>query len=69
MEASLLPHIFEPFIQAAHSPERSQGGLGLGLAVVKNIVELHSGRVEAYSEGLDKGSTFTIYLPLASNLA
>ena len=60
----LLPHIFELFTQAERTPDRTQGGLGLGLALVKNIIALHGGKVEAKSEGLGKGSVFTVMLPL-----
>ena len=60
-----LPFIFDRFRQADSSSTRSQGGLGLGLAIVRHLVELHGGSVQADSEGLGKGSTFTIRLPLA----
>jgi PAS domain S-box-containing protein len=59
-----LPHLFEMFSQVAPALERSQGGLGIGLALVKGLVELHGGRVEAHSDGLGKGSEFMIYLPV-----
>lgn len=65
IDQSLLPHIFELFSQAKRSPDRSQGGLGLGLALVKSLVELHGGSVTAYSAGLGKGSVFTVCLPKA----
>jgi signal transduction histidine kinase/CheY-like chemotaxis protein len=65
MPAELLPHVFEMFVQGERSPDRSEGGLGLGLAVVKNLVERHGGRVAATSEGVGKGSTFTVWWPLA----
>ena len=61
---SLLPYIFELFTQAERTPDRAQGGLGLGLSLVKNIIGLHGGKVEAKSEGLGKGSVFTVTLPL-----
>lgn len=61
----MLPHIFELFVQADHSSSRAQGGLGIGLTIVKNLVELHGGSVSAQSEGLGKGSEFEIRLPLA----
>jgi signal transduction histidine kinase len=61
----MLTHVFEPFVQQPQSLERSKGGLGLGLAIVRSLVELHAGRVSASSEGLGKGSTFMIDLPLA----
>ncbi|MDB5899970.1 MAG: putative histidine kinase, atypical hybrid [Ramlibacter sp.] len=58
-----LPHMFELFAQADQSLDRSQGGLGIGLTLVKHLVELHGGRVSATSEGLGKGTTVTICLP------
>ena len=60
----LLSHIFELFTQAERTPDRAQGGLGLGLSLVENIMALHGGKVEASSEGLGRGSVFTITLPL-----
>jgi CheY-like chemotaxis protein len=65
----LLPHLFEPFVQARSSLDRSKGGLGLGLAVAKGLVELHGGTVRADSDGLDQGATFTIALPLDTTAA
>ncbi|AFZ15374.1 PAS/PAC sensor hybrid histidine kinase [Crinalium epipsammum PCC 9333] len=62
-----LPHIFERFRQADSTSTRSQGGLGLGLAIVRHIVELHGGSIKAESEGENKGSTFTVTLSLLSN--
>jgi two-component system CheB/CheR fusion protein len=56
--------LFEPFQQAPQTLDRSRGGLGLGLAMVKGLVELHEGRVDAYSGGVDKGSEFVVRLPL-----
>jgi signal transduction histidine kinase len=61
----LLPVIFEPFTQADRTLARSQGGLGLGLALVKGMVELHGGKVSARSAGPGKGATFEVRLPLA----
>lgn len=61
--STLLPHIFDLFTQAERSPDRSQGGLGLGLALVKSLVELHGGNVSAQSAGMGKGSRFTVSLP------
>ena len=61
----LLPRIFDLFEQAEQRPERSQGGLGIGLSLVKQFVELHDGRVEAYSNGPGHGSEFVVRLPLA----
>ncbi|HEX4950472.1 MAG TPA: PAS domain-containing protein [Blastocatellia bacterium] len=61
----LLPYVFEPFRQSTEAGGgRRQGGLGLGLSLVKQLVELHGGTVEAGSEGVGKGATFTVWLPL-----
>ncbi len=57
-------NLFEPFMQVDKTLDRSNGGLGLGLVIVKGMVELHGGRVEAFSEGIGKGAKFTICLPL-----
>ncbi|MGZ5202563.1 MAG: ATP-binding protein [Telluria sp.] len=59
----VLPHVFDLFAQAERTPDRSQGGLGVGLALVKSLVELHGGSVDAHSEGQGKGSVFTMRLP------
>jgi signal transduction histidine kinase/ActR/RegA family two-component response regulator len=64
--AERISTIFELFAQAENAIGRSQGGMGIGLALVRNLVELHGGTVEAKSEGVGKGSTFTIRLPLAA---
>lgn len=64
----ILPRVFDLFTQADRSLERSQGGLGLGLALVRRLVELHGGRVEARSEGQGKGSEFSVYLPAAAEV-
>jgi CheY-like chemotaxis protein/two-component sensor histidine kinase len=60
-----LPHVFDRFRQADASTTRQQGGLGLGLAIVRNLVEMHGGTVEAHSAGVGHGATFTVSLPLA----
>ena len=59
-----MPHFFERFRQADSSSTRSHSGLGIGLALVRHLVELHGGTVEAASEGAGKGATFTVQLPL-----
>jgi CheY-like chemotaxis protein len=61
----LIARLFEPFVQADRTLDRSKGGLGLGLALVKGIVELHGGAVIAHSEGFGKGSQFVVRLPRA----
>ncbi|MEH6435445.1 hybrid sensor histidine kinase/response regulator [Massilia sp. DD77] len=63
MPADLVPNVFDLFTQGARTLARSQGGLGLGLALVKKLVELHEGDVRAHSEGVGLGSTFTLTLP------
>ena len=63
VDPELLPHVFDLFIQADRSLERKQGGLGLGLTLVRRLVEMHGGRVEAASAGPGLGSAFTIRLP------
>jgi CheY-like chemotaxis protein/anti-sigma regulatory factor (Ser/Thr protein kinase) len=63
MPADLQPHVFELFTQADRTSDRTQGGLGIGLALVKNLTELHGGTVSCFSEGEDKGSQFTVLLP------
>ncbi len=60
----LLPRLFEIFSQGARALERSQGGLGVGLSLVRGLLQLHGGRVEAKSDGIGKGSEFTVHLPL-----
>ena len=64
IEPQVLPYIFDLFTQAERTPDRSQGGLGIGLALVKSLVALHGGRVAAHSEGPNMGSEFVIRLPL-----
>ena len=62
----MLPRIFELFVQVDHASTKAQGGLGIGLTLVKNLVEMHNGTVEARSEGLGKGSEFVVRLPLSA---
>ncbi len=59
----LLPHIFDLFVQGNRQLDRAKGGLGIGLALVRNLVQMHGGQVSAYSAGEGRGSTFTITLP------
>ncbi|WP_224366727.1 hybrid sensor histidine kinase/response regulator [Hyalangium versicolor] len=61
----MLPRVFEMFVQDGRAIDRSQGGLGLGLAIVRSMVELHGGTVSAHSEGTGRGSEFMVRLPLA----
>jgi CheY-like chemotaxis protein/two-component sensor histidine kinase len=65
IDAQLLPHVFDLFTQADRAPDRSQGGLGIGLALVKSIVRMHDGSVSAHSGGAQQGTTMTVTLPLA----
>lgn len=64
IEAEFLPHVFDRFRQSDGSMTRRHGGLGLGLAIVRQIVELHGGNVSAESGGKDQGATFAVHLPL-----
>jgi signal transduction histidine kinase len=66
IDAELLPRVFELFVQGERALDRSQGGLGIGLTLVKRLVELHQGQVEAASAGAGKGSAFRITLPAIS---
>ncbi len=65
ISTEMLPRVFDLFTQADHSLAHSQGGLGIGLSLVRSLIELHGGRVEARSDGLGKGSEFAVCLPLA----
>lgn len=64
MAPDFVPHVFDLFVQAERSSDRSSGGLGLGLALVKSLAELHEGKVSCSSPGLGKGSRFTVWLPI-----
>jgi PAS domain S-box-containing protein len=66
IDESVIADIFEPFTQAAQSLDRSEGGLGLGLSLVKGIIDLHQGEVSISSRGHHKGATLTVVLPLAN---
>lgn len=63
ISANVIAHIFELFVQAERTPDRTQGGLGIGLALVKNLVHLQGGKVTAHSAGHGKGSEFTLIFP------
>jgi CheY-like chemotaxis protein len=65
--AHLVPRIFEMFAQADRSLERSQGGLGIGLCLVRSLVQMHGGTVTAHSDGTDRGTEFVVRLPVADN--
>ena len=69
IDPDLLPHVFDLFTQAERTPDRAQGGLGLGLALVKSLVELHAGSVSAHSEGPGLGSRFVVRLPRSADSA
>jgi PAS domain S-box-containing protein len=64
----MLPHVFELFTQADRSLDRSQGGLGIGLTLVRHLVEMHGGQVRACSDGLGEGSEFVVRLPVLSRI-
>jgi signal transduction histidine kinase/ActR/RegA family two-component response regulator len=66
--AAVIPHIFALFTQGPRSLARSEGGLGVGLSVVRNIVQMHDGRVEAHSLGLGAGSRFLVTLPMMKDV-
>jgi CheY-like chemotaxis protein/anti-sigma regulatory factor (Ser/Thr protein kinase) len=66
MDPALLPRIFDLFVQGDQPPERASGGLGIGLTLVRQLVELHGGHVEATSPGPGQGSVFTLRLPRSS---
>jgi CheY-like chemotaxis protein/two-component sensor histidine kinase len=68
IEAEFLPYVFDRFRQADPTPTRAHGGLGLGLAIVRHLVELHGGSVKAESGGTGQGSTFVVTLPLLATM-
>ncbi len=65
ISAEHLPHVFERFYRADLARDRGYGGGGIGLAIVKALVEAHNGRVVAASDGIGKGAAFTVTVPLA----
>ncbi|MFL6713155.1 MAG: PAS domain S-box protein [Sulfurifustis sp.] len=69
IEEELLPKVFDPFVQGKPDYARTEGGLGVGLSIVRRIVELHDGTVSAHSNGRDAGSEFSIKLPLCDDIA
>jgi CheY-like chemotaxis protein len=69
IDARLLPHVFDLFVQGERSSDRAQGGLGVGLALVKSLVEQHGGSISASSAGQGAGSEFTIRLPRVQGVA
>lgn len=68
IDPQVIPKVFEPFMQVDSSLHRSQGGLGIGLTLARTLIDLHGGTLEACSEGLGKGSTFTATLPALAAL-
>jgi len=64
IEPALLPRVFDLFVQGHQSAERSAGGLGIGLTLVRTLTQLHGGTVTAHSDGIGRGSTFTVRLPI-----
>jgi signal transduction histidine kinase len=66
--ADLLPRLFDPFTQEERLPDRAQGGLGIGLSLVRSLVDLHGGRVQATSAGRGQGSEFMLHLPVLKEM-
>ena len=69
MDAALVSRVFEPFVQGERPLDRQHGGLGIGLTLVRRLVELHGGTVQAISEGPDRGSEFVVRLPATTPVA
>ena len=63
IDPGMLPHVFDPYWQVERTFDRSQGGLGIGLALVRKLAELHEGSASAHSSGLGRGSEFVVRLP------
>jgi CheY-like chemotaxis protein len=68
IDPALLPHVFDMFVQGPRGPDRLEGGLGLGLSLVRTLTELHGGKASAHSEGPGRGSLFTVRLPASAPL-
>jgi PAS domain S-box-containing protein len=66
ISAKLLPHVFDLFQQGERTLDRAQGGLGIGLTLVRQLINMHGGRVDAYSAGTGQGATFTIWMPIVA---
>jgi len=69
MAPETIANLFQPFVQADHTLDRTKGGLGLGLALVKGLAEMHGGAASAQSDGIGKGSEFVVRLPLDQTMA
>jgi PAS domain S-box-containing protein len=69
IDAAFLPHVFDMFVQGARDRDRLQGGMGLGLSLVRSLTELHGGKAFAHSDGPNRGSTFTVRLPASALVA
>src|SRR5205085_3247392 len=69
MSPDLIPHAFDLFVQEQRSSDRAQGGLGIGLTLVRTLVQMHGGSVTALSDGPGRGSEFIVRLPLAAGIA
>ena len=68
IDPALLPSVFEMFVQGAQGPDRAEGGLGLGLSLVRTLTHLHGGIVTAHSDGPGRGSEFELRLPASADV-